>query len=211
MSSRFNVTYSHLILHGVHIGHSFFNSILFSSWLIYTYVQNILIINLFKSVLLLRAGFWSINAACYLQCPVWFINLDKAVSVYVKLSAYWCGEFSWTYDWFYGMLANFFTFLHLFRRLYRYSSLSFKGRQRWAADTSHFFSTRFTWPRATFVSSVYHSYQPVKEAINLGIPCLGVTDTMLYVLLFLYLFQGMMNHWIVYYFIFFNFLLCIIT
>ena len=37
--------------------------------------------------------------------------------------------------------------------------------------------TRLTWPRAIFVSSVYNSYFPVKEALYLGIPCLGVVDT----------------------------------
>jgi ribosomal protein S2 len=28
-----------------------------------------------------------------------------------------------------------------------------------------------------FVSNVYNSHPPVKEALNLGIPCLGVVDT----------------------------------
>lgn len=193
MKLRFSLTYASLILYGVHIGHTFFNSILFSSWLVYTYTQNILIINLFKSILLLRVGFWSINAAVYLQSPIWFINLDKAISTYVKLSAYWCGEFSWTYDWFYGMLSNFFTFLKLFKVLSKYSSLAYKGRQRWASDSYHWFFTRLSWPRASFVSSVYYSFQPVKEAINLGIPCLGVTDTNVLCILYQYLFQVMMN------------------
>lgn len=34
-------------------------------------------------------------------------------------------------------------------------------------DYSHFFFTRLSWPRVVFVSSVYYSYQPVKEAIML--------------------------------------------
>jgi hypothetical protein len=42
------------------------------------------------------------------------------------------------------MLSNFFTFLRLFKRLYSYSSLAYKERQRWAKDSSHFFVTRLT-------------------------------------------------------------------
>jgi len=37
--------------------------------------------------------------------------------------------------------------------------------------------SRDTWPRALFVSSVFNSYWPVREALSLGIPCFGVADT----------------------------------
>jgi len=32
-------------MYGVHIGHTFSNSLFFSGWLVYTYIRNILIMN----------------------------------------------------------------------------------------------------------------------------------------------------------------------
>lgn len=46
--SHIQITYSQLLLYGVHVGHSFSNSILYSSWLVYTYMGNLLIINLYN-------------------------------------------------------------------------------------------------------------------------------------------------------------------
>lgn len=37
--SRWSQAYSSLILYGVHIGHTFANSVAFSAWLIYTYLH----------------------------------------------------------------------------------------------------------------------------------------------------------------------------
>lgn len=44
MSNVFNITYNQLLLYGVHVGHSFLNSLLYAAWLVYTYTQNILLI-----------------------------------------------------------------------------------------------------------------------------------------------------------------------
>ncbi len=56
--SHLNLTLNQLLLYGVHIGHSFSNSILFSAWLVYSYThQNILIINLYKTLLMWRMVF----------------------------------------------------------------------------------------------------------------------------------------------------------
>lgn len=87
MDKFLNITYSQLLLYGVHVGHSFSNSVLYSAWLVYTYMQNILIINLFKSIFLLKTGFFGIANACVFRGPVWFINLDKSASLYVKYAA----------------------------------------------------------------------------------------------------------------------------
>ena len=86
------VNYIILLSYGVHIGHTFLNSLRAAAWLVFTFFRNLLIINLFKSLLLLKAGLLCINVACYLYSPIWFINLDQAISMFVKLSASWCGE-----------------------------------------------------------------------------------------------------------------------
>jgi ribosomal protein S2 len=43
-------SYNQLMLYGVHVGHSFSNSVFYTSWLVYSYTQNILILNLFKTI-----------------------------------------------------------------------------------------------------------------------------------------------------------------
>lgn len=42
------MTYTQLLLYGIHVGHSLINSILYSAWLIYTYVKNITLITYIK-------------------------------------------------------------------------------------------------------------------------------------------------------------------
>lgn len=167
-----------MLIYGVHVGHSFANSVLYSAWLIFTYVQNILIINLFKSIFFLRTGFAGIGNACVFKGPIWFINLDPAAKSYVTSASNSCGEMSWTTDWVYGLVSNYLTLYRVYRRLRKYSPLAHKGRQKWFLKNVHnWMFTRLTWPRAIFVSSVYNSFAPVKEALYLGIPCFGVVDT----------------------------------
>lgn len=42
--SHLQITYNQLLVYGIHVGHSFANSILYAAWLVYSYTQNILII-----------------------------------------------------------------------------------------------------------------------------------------------------------------------
>lgn len=172
------LTYQQLLIYGVHVGHSFANSVLFSSWLVYTYTQNILIINLYKTLIMLKVGFVGIGSACISQSPIWFINLDKASGVYVRYAAKSCGEISWTGRWVNGFISNYASLNHLWVRLRFQAASSYKYRQRWAIENRrNWFFTRLSWPRATFVSSVFSSYFPVKESFYLGVPCVGITDT----------------------------------
>lgn len=43
-------SYNIAMLYGIHVGHSFLNSLFYTAWLIYTFTSNILIINLFKTI-----------------------------------------------------------------------------------------------------------------------------------------------------------------
>jgi hypothetical protein len=51
------------MLYGVHVGHSFINSVFYTAWLVYTYTQNILILNLFKTIRGMKSGLASIIGA----------------------------------------------------------------------------------------------------------------------------------------------------
>lgn len=42
---------------------------------------------------------------------------------------------------------------------------------------SNWLLTRFTWPRAVFISSVFYSKVIVRECVSFSIPCIGVIDT----------------------------------
>ena len=59
-----------------------------------------------------------------------------------------------------------------------YYSGAYKPKQKWVVSSiNEWILSRISWPRALFVSSVYYSYWPVREALFLGIPCFGVVDT----------------------------------
>lgn len=176
--THLKITYSQLLLYGIHVGHSFSNSILYSAWLVYSYTQNILIINLYKTLLMWKVGFRGIAYACWFRGPVWFINLDTAFSGVVKYAGNMCGEISWTEHWVHGFISNYKTLSGVYHQLQKYSSLAYKGRQRWVSNNLHeWILSRDSWPRAVFVSSVYNSYWPVRESLYFGVPCFGVVDT----------------------------------
>ena len=176
--SHLNITYSQLLVHGIHVGHSFANSILYSAWLVYSYTQNILIINLYKTFFMWKIGLRGIAFACRMRSPIWFINLDQAFAGVIRHMALDCGEFCWTHKWIHGLISNYITLNSVYTKLQSYSSLAHSGRQKWVQhNMQEWILTRKSWPRATFVSSVYHSYWPVRESLYFSIPCFGVVDT----------------------------------
>lgn len=174
-------SYQQLILYGVHIGHSFFNSVFYTAWLVYTYTQKILILNLYKSLKGMRSGLSSVLGAVGSYQPTWFINLDQSASIPVRVSAFTCGEFSATSYWINGFISNYNSVYNTYRKLKKMSWFSYPGRNKNAKDSYRIWKlTRVTWPRNIFISNVCHSYQPAKESLHLGIPCLGIVDSNTY-------------------------------
>jgi len=55
--------------------------------------KGIFLIDLFKFIYMFRAGFFALEMAVRGRNPVWFINLDKTSSLFVKFPALECGEF----------------------------------------------------------------------------------------------------------------------
>ncbi len=100
-------SYNYLMLYGVHVGHSFLNSVFYTAWLVYSYTQNILILNLFKTIKGMKSGLAAIKAAVGSYNPTWFINLDQAAGIPVRHLAMSCGEFSATSFWINGFISNY--------------------------------------------------------------------------------------------------------
>jgi len=176
--STIKLVYWQLLLYGVHVGHSFTNSIIFSAWLTYTYRQNILIINLFKTVLMFKNGYVGLSSASHFSGPIWFINLHRSVELFVNYSARLCGEFCYTTYWIHGLISNWLTLINTFKKLSRMVTTSNKGQfSKLELESSPLILGRFSWPRATFISSVSTTPHPTKESLYLGIPCLGIVDT----------------------------------
>lgn len=176
-----NIDYNKIILYGMHVGHSFLNSVFYTAWLVYTYTQNILIINLFKTLRGFRSGLTSIIAAVNTYNPIWFINLDQAASISIKFLAISCGEFSATSFWINGFISNYISIYNTYYKLRKISWFAYPTRNKNVSDSYNFwYFTRCTWPRTSFISNVSCSYQPAKESSYLGIPCLGIVDTNTY-------------------------------
>lgn len=172
-----------LLSFGVHIGHSFSNSFVYTAWAAYIYLQphDLVILNLFKSVIQARTGFLAIGAACEHSGPVWFINLDPINRYYDRYTAEYCGEFNWRGRWVHGALANFTTIGPLIYKLMDTPRLWHNARQRWfVGDAKYWMFSRLSWPRVVFTKSVHKSQPPAVESHFLGIPCFGVVDSNAY-------------------------------
>lgn len=176
-----NFSYNQIMLVGGHIGHSFKNSLFYTSWLVYSYTKDILIINLFKTLQGMRSGLSSILAAVSSYCPVWFVNLDQSYSVIVRYLAISCGEFPATSYWINGFISNYMSVLNTYRKLRKMVWFAYPAKNKNAIESYNLWTlTRNSWPRTIFLSNVNSSYQPAKETIFLGIPCLGLVDTNTY-------------------------------
>lgn len=140
--------------------------------------RGVFLIDLFKFTYMFRAGFFILEIAVRGRNPLWFVNLDKAASLFVKFPALECGEFWVTENWIRGMISNYFTIRKSFLKN---ANLAFPAWNRKvylkSANFTHWGFTRHTWPRLVFASNVLRSYGPCHEAHRLKIPTLGVADT----------------------------------
>lgn len=75
--------------------------------MISSFRQKTAIINLWKTLYVLKITFFFIsNIVAYLG-PIWFLNFNPVVQKYVKLCASLCGEFAVTTKWIRGAVSNF--------------------------------------------------------------------------------------------------------
>ena len=172
------VSYNQLALYGVHIGHSVTNLTPYSSWMVLGSRQGLCLINMFKFMYMFRGGLFIIQALIRRRSPIWFINLDQSSQSIIKSAATECGEYWINNNWINGLLTNFRRITQSARRTMKTASVMWTSRQHCLTQNfRHWSLTRYTWPRAVFVSNVLLSYNVCQEAMNLRIPTVGIVDT----------------------------------
>lgn len=174
----YRLAYWQLLLYGIHVGHSFKNSIFYSAWLVFTYRQNILIINLYKTILGFKNGYVGFDKCCKFGNPIWFINLDRSVEIYVNFTAKQCGEFAYTTYWIHGMISNWAYIANTICKLSRFTKDAWKGQfKKLEMDSTPWKFSRWSWPRSAMISSVSTSSWPTIECTVSKTPCTGIIDT----------------------------------
>lgn len=173
---KFN--YLQLIRLGIHIGHSFRNTVYYASWLIYGFRKDISVINLFRFVGMMRLGFLFVDSAVSKCLPIWFITKDRLFEKYIRIAANRCGEFYSTIYWIRGMLSNYSVVSRTCKKVKSLSSLVRSAKHKlFFLNFKRWFFTRFRWPGLVYVSSVVFNYFVVNEASSSRIPCLAIADT----------------------------------
>jgi small subunit ribosomal protein S2 len=172
-------TISQLVLKGVHVGHSIANTPLFASWMLFAFRQNTWFINILKTYHLFRKATKLLKFVVHRRKPIWFINLDQAMSQVIKFAALRCGEFYVNTFWIRGMLCNFRYAAVSFTKLAKININLFKNAQinKRFSNFKKWFFTRFTLPGTIITFSAYHSAFVVTEALDAGVPCIGIVDT----------------------------------
>jgi len=175
---RVKLYYWQLLLYGVHIGHSFKNSSLYSGWMVLTYKKNVLILNMYKTLLGIREGYRGFDYSAKYGLPIWFINLDKGAEIYIAYAARTCGELSFSKHWIHGLVTNFYGVSAHFKRLRRMTMNGWPANyKRLEINRETFKKTRWTYPRSAIISNVAESVMAAIECTRGGVPALGVSDT----------------------------------
>lgn len=117
----FDCSFIQLLNYGVHIGHSLFNTLFFSSWMLLGFRQNIWIIDITKTIYFLKLTFNVFKFIVSCKKPIWFLNLESHMDKFLAYSAKKCGEFFLTSNWIRGLLTNFkyISVSHYMKRYYK--------------------------------------------------------------------------------------------
>lgn len=172
------VSYNQLSLYGVHIGHGVNNLTPYSSWMVLGSRQGLCLINMFKFMYMFRGGLFILQALIRRRSPIWFINLEQSSQSIIKSAALECGEYWVNNNWINGLLTNFRRITQSARKTMKTVGVMWTTRQHLLTKNfRHWSLTRYTWPRAVFVSNVLSSYNVCQEAMNLRVPTIGIVDT----------------------------------
>ena len=132
-----------------------------------------------KTLYAFRLGFRILQRVVFFKQPVWFVNLDQTKEDYVRFGASLAGEFFCSKFWIRGMLSN---YVMVFKSIQNYWTTPFflrskKNTRKLSDLVKNWFLTRFTWPRAVFISSAFANNKILIEALVAGIPAFVITDT----------------------------------
>lgn len=172
------ISFNQLALYGTHIGHSLKNLTPYSAWMVLGSRQGLCLIDMFKFIYMFRGGLFIIQALIRRRSPIWFVNLDQSSQSIIKSAAKECGEYWINQHWINGLLTNFRRITKAARNTMKMPRILWTSRQHnLTQNFRHWSLTRYTWPRAIFVSNVLASYNICQEAMHLRIPTMGIVDT----------------------------------
>lgn len=159
----------------VFLGHSILNTILLSSWLIFTLRGRITILNLYNTIKMIKLSFILLKNIINKGFPIWFINFDLTKEEIIKYNAFKSGEFYVTRRWIRGLISNFFIITKAYRKYLIKKEFLDNNKVRDLYDKWIF--TRFTWPRAVFISNIKNSFIVSKETASARVSSIALVDT----------------------------------
>jgi ribosomal protein S2 len=107
--------------------------------------------------------------------PFWFINFDLTKEEIIKYNSFKSGEFYVTRRWIRGLISNFFIITKAYRKYLIKKEFVDSNKVRDLYDKWVF--TRFTWPRAVFISNVKSAFIVSKETSSARVPSIALVDT----------------------------------
>jgi len=107
--------------------------------------------------------------------PVWFINFDLTKEEIIKNNAFKSGEFYVTRRWIRGLISNFFIITKAYRQYLL--KKDFMDNNKVKELYKKWILTRFTWPRAVFISNAKSVLIVSKETSSACISSIALVDT----------------------------------
>lgn len=174
----FDLQFSQLMSYGVHIGHTRRNTLVGAAWMISSFRQDVAVINLWKSIYILKVTFFFVSNIIAFLGPIWFLNFNPLAHKYVKACASLCGEFSVTSKWIRGAVSNFWATFKAYRVIAQVPEVVLLSKyNKFKSFLTNWHFSRFSWPRALFISNLENSHFAAREATALKIPSFGIVDT----------------------------------
>lgn len=158
----------------VFLGHSIYNANIMSAWLIFNIRGKLTTLNLYHTLKMLKLSYNLIKLVINKGLPFWFINFDLTKEDIIRRSAHNTGEFHVTRRWIRGLVSNYFCITKVYRDYLIKKEFVDSNRVRDIFDK--WFFTRFTWPRALFISNERNSNIFYKETFKSKIPTVGLVD-----------------------------------
>lgn len=167
--------FKQLTNYNIHIGHKYINTNLLASWMLFKIYNTIWLINLYKTVWFFKLIFNFIKILVSKNSPIWFINSEMSKQYIINQKAIICGEFYCGFIWKRGLLSNYRSMLRIIKNIMVKRNPNINSDFYFLLKT--WYLTRFSWPRAIFVSNLKNYNVISKEAFTARVPVIGMIDT----------------------------------
>lgn len=178
---KIKLTFVQMYNLGIHLGHTLKLSKFLSYWVYGGWRNNLFIINLVKTRVILKATIGTIEGTASFSKPIWFINLNKKTSALVGKYAIVSGEPYATYHWISGSLTNYkfiFRWYNIIHNFLKFNKYKLRHRDKIKMlGYFGFLNHRSKFPGMGFVTSTVISWKAVSEFWIITIPCAAVADS----------------------------------